>query len=141
MPLARGNRARNGKWPKERSPANCHLPVELQAKMRDFLYHDYFQPLHDEIRLLLKTKLFLAEGADIPESFYDYLRHSTQERIQKAIWEILRIDTSHIEGRSWPDQFYDDIKAGLDRVMTQYEQAMRGMKRQRKSNSADKGNV
>ncbi len=114
-----------------------HLPIELQTKGRDFLYHDYFKPLHDEMRLILKTKLFLAEGADIPESFYNYLRHSTQERIQKAMGE-LGINTSYIKGQPWPEKFYDDIKAGLDHVMTQYEQAMQGMKNQRKSMSADK---
>ena len=109
-----------------------HLSPEHQAQVRDFLYHEYFQPLHDEIRKILKEKLFLVEGAEVPESFYEYLRHSTQERIQKAMWEKLHLDTSHIAGPAWPDRFYDDIKAGLDGVMVQYEQMMRGLKRQQK---------
>ena len=121
------------------SPAKRHLSDEQQAQVRDFLYHDYFQSLHDEMRLILKTKLFLVEGEDVPESFDEYLRHSTQERVQKMLWERLHVDTSYIQGRSWPKGFYTDIKSGLDSVMLQYEQMMEGLRRQQTFIRDDEG--
>src|SRR3954451_18913685 len=42
----------------------------------------YFSPLHEGIIEIFKTKLFLIEGADIPNSFTDYLAHSVTQRMQ-----------------------------------------------------------
>jgi hypothetical protein len=45
----------------------------------------YYAPLHDEIREILKTKLFLMEGVDMPESYTEYLMHSVMENIQSRL--------------------------------------------------------
>jgi hypothetical protein len=50
-------------------------------KVDDIFYREYFQPLHDEICNLLKSRLDLVEGSHRPISFYDYLRASIQERV------------------------------------------------------------
>jgi hypothetical protein len=101
-----------------------HLSGEQVEEARSFFYERYFRQLHDEMHLILKTKLFLVEGADMPDSFYEYLRHSTQERVQIDLAHSKGIDTSFIPGVPWPDLFYSDIEQGLKAVMAKYEDSV-----------------
>src|SRR5262245_5066555 len=36
--------------------------------VRDYFHTMYFDPMHDEIRQILRTKLYLVEGSEMPES-------------------------------------------------------------------------
>src|SRR5258706_8302785 len=53
--------------------------------IEDYYQNTYFIPLHTEIRDIIKTKLYLVEGAEMPASFYDYLKHALQERDQRNL--------------------------------------------------------
>lgn len=77
----------------------------------------YFYPLHIEIRSIIKTKFHLIEGIELPESFWVYLNHSTQETIQIDIWNNLQIDTQYVKGIPWSNLFEKDIKKTLDKLM------------------------
>src|SRR5207253_6791715 len=45
---------------------------EHRDEIRIFFWQIYFSPLHQEIGLLLKTKLYLLEGGHMPKSFANY---------------------------------------------------------------------
>jgi hypothetical protein len=92
-----------------------------ERRMKEFFWRSYFTPLHDQIGVLLRTKLYLLEGARVPRSFEKYLEHATQESCQHRLWSELSIDTAHVKGPSWPSEFHDDVKGALDRLMTEYQ--------------------
>jgi hypothetical protein len=97
-------------------------------RVRDYFRATYFFPMHDEIRQILRTKLYLVEGSEIPESFYLYLKHAAQERDQTMLWKQYGLDTSFLKGEPWPDDFYDDIRSGFERAMQNYERCLDGLK-------------
>lgn len=90
-------------------------------RIRQFFWGQYFHPLHQEIRSLLRTKLYLLEGGRIPPSFLKYLQHSTQEESQHRIWDELKLDTSKTPPKEFPQGFYEDIKGSLERLMNEYQ--------------------
>lgn len=81
------------------------LPSDQRLAIDQLFYREYFRPLHDSCRELLKTRLHLVEGSALPQSFYDYLRHSLQERVQQDLWSVHQIDTSDVHGIYFPDEF------------------------------------
>jgi hypothetical protein len=90
-------------------------------KVDHYLGERYFSPMHDEIRILLRSKMHLIEGDSMPPSFYEYIKHSVMENIQINMWNEKQIDTSMIKGINWPMKFPDDVAAGLHAAMTRYE--------------------
>lgn len=90
------------------------------GKVREFFQDNYFFPLHQQINEILKSKLYLIEGTQLPEPIYQYLRHAAQERAQALLWRQSGIDTSYVAGLPYPNELYDVIKGGLDEVMQRY---------------------
>ena len=70
------------------------LSPDEKARVQRFLHNDYFRPLHDGIAAILRTKLYLVEGVALPESFYAYLKHTNQERVQADLWQKEGLDTA-----------------------------------------------
>ncbi len=105
-----------------------HLSREQVAKAEDYYQKTYFSPLHAEIREIIKTKLYLVEGAVMPSSFYDYLKHALQERDQRNLARDYAVDTSFLPGVEWPPGFHDDIRRGFDNAMKHYEDCLAGLK-------------
>jgi hypothetical protein len=101
---------------------------EQISKVEEYYQNAYFGPLHNEIREIIKTKLYLVEGAEMPQSFYAYLKHALQERDQRTLAKDYRVDTSFLPGIEWPSQFHADIKQGFDSAMKNYEACLAGLK-------------
>ncbi len=97
-------------------------------QVREYFLTTYFDPMHASVREILRTKLYLIEGSEMPESFYSYLTHAAQERDQRALWREYRIDTSFLPGKPWPASFYDDIREGFQTAMRNYEKCLDGLK-------------
>jgi hypothetical protein len=105
------------------------LSEEQKKEIESFFKNEYFFDLHKEILRILRTKLYLVEGAEIPASFYEYLYHATQEQAQFRLWKENNIDTKHIVGEPFPDQFINDIKFDLRNAMQRYNQTRQIYKR------------
>lgn len=97
------------------------LSATDQDRVRRFFWEKQFAPLHAEIRQLLRTKLYLLEGAELPESLAQYLEHATQEECQLRLWYESGVSTSHVPGRPWPRDFYEEIRHTLTRLMREYQ--------------------
>lgn len=104
------------------------LTEEKKQQIRDFFQATYFMPLHGEINSIIKTKLHLIDGSEMPDSFYLYLKHSAQEKVQRALWSEHSIDTSPVSGEPFPNEFYNDLRDGLKKVMTMYEEGVQSLK-------------
>lgn len=104
------------------------LDREKSAKVEHYYQTNYFIPLHDDIRQIIKTKLYLVDGAEMPESFYEYLLHAIQERDQRELAQQHGIETSFLPGVPWPQRFHQDIKHGFDKAMKRYEECLEGLK-------------
>jgi hypothetical protein len=90
--------------------------------INDFFQKNYFIPLHNEFNTILKNKLYLIDGSELPESIYIYLRHALQEHAQLTLWNDFKIDTSDVKGIHYPKELYTDIKNGLDNAMLKYSE-------------------
>jgi hypothetical protein len=104
------------------------LNSEEASKVEEYYQQNYFRPLHDEIRQIMKTKLYLVDGAAMPESFYVYLRHATQERDQRELASLHHVHTAFLRGVPWPRDFHEDIRNGFDTAMKNYQQCLDGLK-------------
>lgn len=82
-----------------------------------FVGENYFHPTHDEIRTILKSRLFLIEGAEMPKSFAAYLEHSMMENIKIRLRKDAKIDVPWSSVVRFPTQFDTDIKAGLSAAL------------------------
>lgn len=107
---------------------NHWVSPEKAEQIKEFYQSTYFLPLHDEIRNIIRLKLYLIEGSEMPESFYLYLKHAAQERDQRTLWQSRGIDTSFLRGEPWPSSFYNDIKFGFETAMRNYERCLEGLK-------------
>ena len=98
------------------------------ATVEQYYQQTYFTPLHEEIRQIIKTKLYLIEGTDMPASFYAYLKHALQERDQRELSIRYGLDTSFLSGVPWPRHFHDELKIGFSNAMARYEECLDGLK-------------
>jgi hypothetical protein len=102
-------------------PSPGRYSNEDQQRIRQFFWNEYFHPLHQEIRNLLRTKLYLLEGGHIPDTFLQYLQHSTQEESQHRLWDELQIDTKNTPRKEFPRGFYENIKGVLLQLMAEHQ--------------------
>ena len=87
----------------------------------------FFFPVHAEVNEILKTRLHLVEGTQMPDVFYRYLRHALQEQAQAALWEEHQVDTGFVPGEPYPNELYGAVKSGLDHVMEEYDRLTRAL--------------
>jgi hypothetical protein len=104
------------------------LSAEQRAIVDRYYHETHFRPIHEEIRQIIKTRLYLVDGAAMPDSFYAYLRHALQERDQRELAEQQHIDTSFLKGVPWPEGFHNEIKRGFDTAMKNHDQCLDGIK-------------
>lgn len=87
----------------------------LQSVQR-FMFTEVYMPLHRQIRDVLLSRLYLIDGMFVPDSFRDYLAHSTQYEVQARLWFERGISSEKTKGIPYPSDFNDDIETGLEEV-------------------------
>jgi hypothetical protein len=96
-----------------------HLNSEHKATVSNYLQKNYYSVVHNQIDSILQTKLYLIEGAAIPDAYREYVAHATQSDIQKSLWSDFGIATTHFEGARYPGDINaiieDSLVAALDR--------------------------
>lgn len=99
-----------------------------REKIRSYFQENYYRQFHTEIVSIMRLKLYLVEGSEVPESFYLYLKHAAQEHDQKSLWREYSIDSSFLKGEPWPQKFYDDIRNGFESAMRGHQKCIDGLK-------------
>jgi hypothetical protein len=93
-----------------------------------FLQEQFFFPLNDEAVALLKTKTHLI-GADVPDSFEQFLLHATQFECLFRLWKTTGFDSSgKVEGIGWPATFEADVRHRFDRIRAEHTSIIEGLK-------------
>ena len=105
------------------------IPPADELAFRRFVQADFFMPLHQRMRDILTRKLHLIEDGKIPDSFIDYMEHSTQQFVQASAPEALNTIAGRIDVRPWPRAFEVDVKGMLNIFMQRYEQCARSLYR------------
>ena len=100
--------------------AHNRLPPDQRNRIEHYFWITHFNPLHEAIRDLFRTKLYLPEGGKPPASFDTYFKHSVQEKAQKEIASDLGIDTSFLAGVSYPRDLDTNVKKTVDELMETY---------------------
>jgi hypothetical protein len=87
-----------------------------EADIRSYFQDNYFLPLHNELIQILKAKLYLVEGANVPQSLEEYLRHACDDRARGKlkIWPKKKLFL-------WPSDFEKNLTLGLKTVMGKYD--------------------
>jgi hypothetical protein len=92
---------------------------DQEDKIRRYFQENYFLPFHNEVIQILKSKLHLVEGANVPPSFLEYLKHACDDRARG----ILNISPQ--ASFPWPPQFESHLTDGLKLVMKKYDGLIR----------------
>ena len=87
---------------------------DKKEKIREFIYSEYFLPLHIEMRELIKSKFYLNDDEKVSEKLKEYLIHSTQEVLQKRIYRELQISTVELKGDGWPKSFSRRVEEAIE---------------------------
>jgi hypothetical protein len=103
-----------------RNDRNKEGMEDRHRKILHFFQANYFVPLHHQFNAVIKNKLYLAEGNELPESFYQYSRHAIQEQAQLSLWTENGVDTSDVPGIPYPSYLYNELKVVLDDLMKEY---------------------
>jgi len=97
------------------------------GKIEELFAREYFLPLHNEVREILKSRLHLVEGNRLPDAFYEYLRSATQERVQQTLWWQYSISTDMVKGRPYPDEFTFQVQETFESLLAKYDQLLAGL--------------
>jgi len=93
--------------------------------LREFVWKQYFLPLHREIRTLLRNKQHLLEDGKMPRSFEEYIDHSLQEEFRHLLRDEVHIQTKFMLPTYFPRDFLKDVTMCLADVRAKYEDAFR----------------
>jgi len=92
---------------------------------RDVIWREFFRPIHEQIQVLLRTKLHLVQGK-VPYSFEEYLQHAVNEATQHALFDKLQIDIpGTTQRKGWPKEFAKDVFLSLRHIREDYDESLR----------------
>ena len=99
------------------------LPEAKRSAIAKVMYEEYFLPTHEQIISILKSKIHLLEGAELPPNLRRYFRHYVSENLAwRASKEELDL-WGVVEG--FPEHFPAELKRHQERVYQRYEDALR----------------
>jgi hypothetical protein len=104
------------------------LDDSQQQSREKFMLYNFYLPLHQQIRAILQSRLYLVNGLSVPQSVEIYLRHSMQYEVQSRLWFECQIESGETEGTPYPVDFNSDIRAGLDKAMEELGPALKSLK-------------
>jgi hypothetical protein len=102
--------------------------LRLQAPTSDqegeiwrYFVEQYFLPLNKQMAEIVRTKIYLLDRGEMPESFKAFLEHQVQYECLHKLWKEKGVPSDNIVGAGWPNDFAIDTRASLKRLMTEHE--------------------
>ncbi len=94
------------------------------------MHERFFLPIHEEINIILKTKVHLLEELSTPPSFIEYFRHYASE---KAYWQLALAgkDVGNVQVPPYPSAFYWDVRRGYESVIARYDSSLGELRKPR----------
>ncbi len=109
-----------------------------EAHISKLCYDSYFVPIHIKIGTILENQMHLIEGDIIPQSFIDYYKHVSSERVFFTLVQIMDEgrrsgnipnDASYVtcQPERYPERFQQDIMTGLHAVLKKQEMTLKAL--------------
>lgn len=96
-----------------------------QGEVWNYFVEKYFLPLNAQIATLLRTKIYLIESDEIPESFKQFLAHQAQFDSLHNLWKDKGIRSEGVSNEAWPPQFEQDVRTTLDQLRKRHNEYIR----------------
>jgi hypothetical protein len=93
-----------------------------EREVRDWFRTQYFDPLHGDMILILKSKLHLVEAAEVPAIFEEYLKHTIDDRARTKLEE--KLGTFPETWTGWPDGLEGKLSSGLKTAMQERDKLL-----------------
>jgi len=106
----------------------CRLGSDEQKRVQQYFFETHFFPIHQRIKEILDSKLYLVDGTEMPLSVYEYLTHAQQEDIQRQLWTSHGISTVAVQGTPFPQPFFTTVEETLKKLMREYEISVEQLK-------------
>jgi hypothetical protein len=101
---------------------------EAEAPIWRHFVESYFLPLNAQMAELIRSKIYLVEEDELPDSWKLFLEHQTQYEILHNLWKEKNVSSDEIKGKRWPSHFEDDVKNRLSLLRGEYNTYARRLK-------------
>lgn len=81
-------------------------------------------PRNDKIKDLMTAKTHLIDGAQVPQSYLDFLEHHNSWKINHLRWQKENVKYSWTSSRDFPEQFDTDVLATFARLKDKHAQVL-----------------
>ena len=99
--------------------------MEHDGQVWRFFVERYFLPVNEEIRRLIRSRMYLLKEGMLPNSFEDFFVHEAQFEVLHRLWKEQAVDSSHISGHGWPPEFERQVETTLDHLREQHQLFLR----------------
>jgi hypothetical protein len=90
-----------------------------------FFLEAYWFPINSKIVELIRTKIYLLEEKELPNSFHAFLIHAAGFEALHRLWKERGQSTDEmVEGVGWPDQFSKDVQSTLLKLKERYQECL-----------------
>lgn len=93
---------------------NSLAPEELKTWL--FWAESDFMPRNRQIQALLASKPHLIEGAKLPDSYVEFLRHYSSWELAHRRWKEQDVEYSWHSEINWPESFANDVLNTFTRI-------------------------
>lgn len=114
--------------PKESRDEHGRPKDEQGGKVIRFFREHYYLPLNRQIMELIRTKLYLLDSDEIPDSFAKFTRHAAQLDCLHQLWKEADISTHGVKPIEYPIEFKSEVQATLNELRREYNEYIRHMK-------------
>jgi hypothetical protein len=90
-----------------------------------FFIEEYWFPINKKIIELIRTKIYLLEEKELPESYHAFLKHAAGFEALHRLWKEVGESTDKmVKGVGWPEQFNTDVYQSLVRLKECYQKCL-----------------
>lgn len=95
------------------------------AEIKRYFVETYYLPLNSKMAELIRTKIYLLDSDEIPDSFKQFLRHQAYYECLHNLWKDKGITSDEIQGGEWPSDFEADVRNTLNKLRRDYNEYLR----------------
>jgi hypothetical protein len=92
-----------------------------EAEIWRWFVEAYFLPINKQIGELIRSKIYLLENGQLPESFERFFQHETQFECLHRLWQEKRVTSESIVGAGWPKDLQSNVQETLQRLRAHHE--------------------
>lgn len=103
--------------------------TDKEGEVWRYFVEKYFLPLNKQMAYLIRTKVYLVSGDEMPESFSRFLMHQAQFQCLHSLWRDEGVSSDEIHGSGWPKDFGDDVQRELTNLRKRHNEYLKRIER------------